>query len=164
MLDAAIVGLGRWGQILVNSVQEEGRPKGEALRFTRAVARTPGKVADFCATHSLALGDSLPAVLEEVAKNHASDMAANDFLDHTGSDGSRPSDRATRAGYTWQRIAENVAAGQVRAEDVAATWLESPGHCANLMDPRHTETGIAYAVNASGSRAIYWAQIYTAPK
>ena len=91
----------------------------------------------------------LSAVLEEVANGHARDMAANDFLDHTGSDGSRPSDRTTRAGYAWKRIAENVAAGQTRAEDVAATWLESPGHCANLMDPRHMDTGIAYAIDVA---------------
>jgi uncharacterized protein YkwD len=106
----------------------------------------------------------LSAVLEEVANGHARDMAANDFLDHTGSDGSRPSDRATRAGYSWKRIAENVAAGQTRPEDVASTWLESPGHCANLMDPRHMDTGIAYAIDASGDRAIYWVQVYAAPK
>jgi uncharacterized protein YkwD len=119
-----------------------------------------------CGGRRFAAAPALTAspVLDKAARTHARDMAANDFMDHTGSDGSRPSDRTTRAGYAWKRIAENVAAGQTRAEDVAATWLESPGHCANLMDPRHSETGIAYAVNPSGSRAIYWVQLYAVPK
>jgi uncharacterized protein YkwD len=32
------------------------------------------------------------------------------------------------------------------------------------MDPRHMDTGIAYAIDASGDRAIYWVQVYAAPK
>ena len=28
-----------------------------------------------------------------------------------------------------------------------AGWLESPGHCANIMDPGFTEMGSAYAIN-----------------
>jgi len=43
MLDAAIVGLGRWGQNHVNSVQGIS----DRLRFTRGVVRHPEKVADF---------------------------------------------------------------------------------------------------------------------
>jgi uncharacterized protein YkwD len=103
------------------------------------------------------------APLEEAARRHAMDMAATGFLDHSGSDGSGPSDRATGAGYAWKRIAENIAAGQTKAETVFATWLASPGHCANMMDPRATETGIAYAVSESDSRAIFWVQIYALP-
>ena len=103
------------------------------------------------------------ARLEEAARKHANDMASNDFLGHTGTDGSQPSDRATHVGYAWKRIAENVAAGQTLPEGVAATWLESPGHCENLMDPRATETGIAYALNPDASRSIYWVQIYALP-
>ena len=65
MINAAIVGLGRWGQMLVNSVQESGVPKGERIGFTRAVARTPGKVADFCAAQKLPVTDDYDAVLAD---------------------------------------------------------------------------------------------------
>lgn len=54
MLNAAIVGLGRWGQRLVDSV---AAPPGGALRFTHAVVRTPDKVAAFCDKHRLAVRD-----------------------------------------------------------------------------------------------------------
>lgn len=100
------------------------------------------------------------AALDEAARRHAEDMANNSFLAHTGSDGSNPGDRAMRAGYDWDVVAENVASGQTSADDIAATWLESGGHCANLRDARYTETGIAYALNPGDGRDIYWVQLY----
>ena len=98
--------------------------------------------------------------LDAAALAHAKDMAQKSFLAHTGSDGSNPGERASRAGYEWQTIAENVASGQTSPDDIAATWLESPGHCANLRDAKYSETGIAYALNPGDGRDIYWVQLY----
>src|SRR5688500_11078101 len=67
MLTAAIVGLGRWGKRLVDSVQQGGRPRGEAIRFTRAVAPTPEKVRAYCDEQGLDLTDDLGAVLADAA-------------------------------------------------------------------------------------------------
>jgi uncharacterized protein YkwD len=103
------------------------------------------------------------AALDAAARAHAEDMARNSFLAHTGSDGSSPGERAARAGYDWKVVAENVASGQTSADDLAATWLESPGHCDNLRDGKYSETGIAYALNPGDGRDIYWVQIYAQP-
>ena len=100
------------------------------------------------------------AALDQAARAHAEDMARNSFLAHTGSDGSNPGERVSRTGYHWEAVAENVASGQTSADDIAATWLESPGHCANLMDAKYAETGIAYALNPGDGRDIYWVQVY----
>jgi len=102
------------------------------------------------------------AALESAALAHAQDMAAHNYMGHKGSDGSMPADRATRANYTWSSVAENVAAGQTTAEEVVNTWLASPGHCANLMNPRYSDTGVAYAVNPDSEKGIYWAQVFAA--
>ncbi len=67
MLNAAIVGLGRWGQVLVDAVQSEGRPLGQHIRFTRAVTRTPAKVVDYAAGQGLALGADYRAALDDPA-------------------------------------------------------------------------------------------------
>ena len=104
------------------------------------------------------------ADLDRAALAHAREMAVHSYLGHQSRDGSMPDDRATRAGYVWSAVAENVAAGQPSAEEVVNTWLESPGHCANLMDPRYTETGIAFAVDKASDKGIYWAQLYATPK
>ena len=102
--------------------------------------------------------------LESEALTHAQDMTAHDYIGHKGSDGSMPADRATRANYTWSAVAENVAAGQTTAEEVVKTWLASPGHCANLMNPRYSDTGVAYAVNPANEQGIYWVQVFAAQK
>lgn len=40
MLNAAIIGLGRWGRTLVDSVQKDGKPLGDKLRVDALVTRT----------------------------------------------------------------------------------------------------------------------------
>jgi len=63
MITAAIVGLGRWGQTLVRSVQG----KSERLRFTTAVSRDPARARDFTTRHGLDGVGSLDAVLVDPA-------------------------------------------------------------------------------------------------
>jgi predicted dehydrogenase len=58
---AAIIGLGSWGQTLVESVQG----KLDDLRFTTGYTRTAAKAQDFCARHALALASSYEAVLAD---------------------------------------------------------------------------------------------------
>jgi uncharacterized protein YkwD len=99
-------------------------------------------------------------MLDQAARAHAGDMARSSFLAHTGSDGSNPGERVSRTGYHWEVVAENVASGQTSADEIAATWLESPGHCENLLDAKYSETGIAYALNPGDGRDIYWVQVY----
>ena len=61
MIDAAIVGLGRWGQTLVDSLGDGS----EAIRFTRAVTRTPSKVEGYAADKGMALGSDYDAALAD---------------------------------------------------------------------------------------------------
>jgi predicted dehydrogenase len=59
MIDAAIVGLGRWGRTLVEAVQG----KSGALRFTHAVSRDPDKLRDYAGKHQLEVVGALEPVL-----------------------------------------------------------------------------------------------------
>jgi predicted dehydrogenase len=61
MIDAAIVGLGRWGKTLVEAVQD----KSETLRFTHAVSREPDKLRDYAGKHGLETVGTLEAVLAD---------------------------------------------------------------------------------------------------
>lgn len=63
MIDAAIVGLGRWGKTLVGAVHGKSR----SLRFTHAVSRDADKLRDYAAKHELKLVSSLEPVLAEPA-------------------------------------------------------------------------------------------------
>ena len=61
MINAAIIGLGRWGQNLVECVQG----KSERLRFTTGVARTREKARAFAEVHGIALVDGYAAALAD---------------------------------------------------------------------------------------------------
>jgi predicted dehydrogenase len=65
MLRCAIVGVGRWGQRLVDSCQKLGQPFSESLHFTHAVARTPEKYANYCAQQQLTLLGDYEAALAD---------------------------------------------------------------------------------------------------
>lgn len=96
--------------------------------------------------------------LEQAAQGHSTSMADNDYFSHTGLDGSSPGDRITAAGYPWRTYGENIAAGYFNADDVINAWLNSPGHCANIMNPNFTEIGVATAENFTSQYGIYWTQ------
>ena len=55
MVNAAIVGLGRWGQTLVTAVQG----KSDRIRFIRGVVRDPMRARDFAGQHGLAVTTAL---------------------------------------------------------------------------------------------------------
>ncbi len=111
-------------------------------------------------THAL----TLSATLTQAAAAHAADMAANDYMGHRGTDGSEAAERVTRAGYGWRAVGENVAAGQPDAATVVAAWLDSPGHCENIMGPQFTQMGVAFAVAPQSDLRILWAQVFAAPR
>ncbi|WP_439597899.1 Gfo/Idh/MocA family protein [Falsiroseomonas sp.] len=68
MLNAAIVGMGRWGQVLVNSVQDQGKPKpGAAIRFVAGSTRSPDKARDWAATQGLRILPDFESVLADPA-------------------------------------------------------------------------------------------------
>jgi len=63
VINAAIVGLGRWGRTLVNSVQG----KSSVIRFTAAHTRTRASAEAFCAENGIALKDDLDQILADPA-------------------------------------------------------------------------------------------------
>jgi predicted dehydrogenase len=63
MINAAIVGLGRWGQNLVNSVQG----KSDKIRFVAGATRTVAKAKDYAAQQGFPLYDDYAKVLADPA-------------------------------------------------------------------------------------------------
>jgi uncharacterized protein YkwD len=140
------------------SARDANRVANEVLALVNAARAKPRKCGPTSFMPAPAL--TLSAALNKAALTHARDMAKHDHFEHHGTDGSSPADRATRAGYRWRHVAENIAAGAPTARDVVQGWLDSPGHCANIMGAQHREMGIAYAVNHKSRTGIYWAQTF----
>lgn len=78
MLNAAIVGLGRWGQTLVGSVQ--GR--SDLIRFTCAATGNRARAEGFASSAGLALKDSYEEVLADPAVEAV--VLATPHLQHAG--------------------------------------------------------------------------------
>ncbi|HEX6396757.1 MAG TPA: CAP domain-containing protein [Steroidobacteraceae bacterium] len=101
--------------------------------------------------------------LDDAAAEHARDMARKKYFEHEGSDGSQPRDRVKRAGYQSRLTGENIALGPQSAEEVVAGWLDSPGHCANIMEPRFRDIGVGLATGPKRGQ-IYWVQNFGSPR
>lgn len=106
---------------------------------------------------------SVSPELSDAAAGHARDMARKNYFDHRARDGSQPKDRVLRAGYLPSLSGENIAYGPESAEEVVAGWLDSPGHCANMMDTRFRHIGVGLATARKRNR-IYWVQTFGAPR
>ena len=119
----------------------------------RAAGASCGAQGSFPPAPALAWNDALT----QASLGHSDDMMALNFFSHTGSSGSSVGQRATAAGYVWSTVGENIAAGQTTVDIVMAGWLASPGHCANLMNARFRDIGLAcVSGTASNSYRTYW--------
>jgi uncharacterized protein YkwD len=143
------------------AMKDSARVGSEVLDLVNAARAKPRRCGK--TSFDAAAPLSLSAILTRAALIHAQDMAAHDHFEHEGTDGSTPSQRIARVGYKWLTAAENIALGPTTAKQVVDGWLQSPGHCANIMGPRSKEMGLAYAVSPNG-RDIYWAQDFASPQ
>jgi uncharacterized protein YkwD len=131
--------------------------EAEALRVVnqrRAAGASCGARGSFAPAGALTLNSKLTSA----AFGHARDMADNNYFSHDSQDGRSMVDRDNATGYTWSTIGENIAAGYYSVQSVVDGWMSSDGHCANLMNPRFTEFGLACARNSASTYRIYWAQ------
>ncbi|MGW7134313.1 sigma-70 family RNA polymerase sigma factor [Streptomyces bobili] len=97
--------------------------------------------------------------LRSAALNHSEDMDARDFFDHTNPDGADPGQRITAAGYRWSTYGENIAMGQQSAESVMTSWMNSPGHRANILNCDFKNIGVGIH---DGSGGPWWTQNFGA--
>lgn len=81
--------------------------------------------------------------LAKAALDHSNDMQVNGYFDHTSQDGRKFSERATAAGFEGSPVGENIASGYSSEEAVMQGWMDSPGHCKNIMNSNATHVGVA---------------------
>lgn len=101
--------------------------------------------------------------LDAAAHAHSVDMVEHDYLDHTGSDGSEPQDRADRAGYhvppnSGWIVVEVISAISADPSGPVNWWLNDQQHHNVLMNPRWREIGAGYA--QGGEYGNYWTALF----
>jgi uncharacterized protein YkwD len=109
----------------------------------------------------------LNAALTQAAQRHSTSMAYEDFFGHVGRDGSTFVTRIQQAGYRYSAISENIAGGQTTASAAVQGWMNSPGHRANILNPRYVDTGIGYEFLGTDPGQVtlkhYWTQTFGTP-
>jgi uncharacterized protein YkwD len=102
--------------------------------------------------------------LTHAATAYARLMVAQRFFDHVSPTGLTFDQRIKRTNYLrnvrgWA-LGENIAWGAGPAStpaQIVNAWMHSPGHRANILDPRYRELGMGIAIGAptGGSGATY---------
>lgn len=109
---------------------------------------------------------AMDPILRCSARLHSLDMFERDFFEHTNLDGLDPFQRMAAAGFSGSFLGENIALGQRTPEEVMEGWMESDGHCSNVMKAEFTVIGIGYHPGAGmrGLGSNYWTQNFGAPR
>jgi uncharacterized protein YkwD len=97
--------------------------------------------------------------LRAAARLHALDMGERGYFNHVGLEPrTEPWDRTAAQGYRGGAQGENIAAGISSAREVVRGWMDSPGHCSNIMEPSFRALGVGYAEVPGSPYRSYWVQ------
>jgi len=139
----------------------------EVLTLTnaaRAKAATCGEYGSFQPAPPL----TMSAVLRCSSRLHSKDMGEKNYFAHDNLEGADPFDRMADAGYVGFTMGENIAKGQQTPKEVVDGWMNSPGHCSNIMKADYTEIGVGYFQGMSTSTRFnsnkLWTQNFGAPR
>ena len=80
--------------------------------------------------------------LSQAAEGRMRDMEDGEWWSHEAPDGTPPFVHIP-VDYDYAFAAENLAAGFETAGLLVEAWMESPGHRANILDPKYADCGIA---------------------
>jgi uncharacterized protein YkwD len=104
-------------------------------------------------------------ILKSIAAIRVKDMFANSYFEHNSPTGDNASKEAVKNGYSYITIGENIALGNFDgSKGVMTSWMNSPGHRANILNKNYTEIGI-YATKGVYKGQNVWiaAQIFGKP-
>jgi uncharacterized protein YkwD len=139
----------------------------EVLTLTnaaRAMPATCGSYGSFQPAPPL----KMSAVLRCSSRLHSKDMGEKAYFAHDSMSGESPFDRMAAAGYMGFTMGENIAKGQQTPKEVVDGWMNSPGHCSNIMNADYTEIGVGYFQGMSTSTRFnsnkLWTQNFGAPR
>jgi len=154
----------------------------KVINYARSIARecknndgssTDASEGSFAKAAALTLNEDL----YNSAFEHSKDMAESDIFSHLGSGTANDTtgsniaaghqstfiERIEANGYTgYTTIGENISAGQTSIEESIHGLLESPKHCANIMNSSFKEVGMALYSDNSSTYKHYWTQNFGA--
>ena len=142
--------------------------RGCAHARTRiAQARRPVlQAAVVCLINLQRTSRGLPPLHENARLNRSAQRWTNTMV-RAGSftHGADFAQRITAAGFNWSQAGENIAAGFQTPAAAVRAWMNSPGHCRNILSPAFADIGIGVSAGrvAGAGRRGTWTQDFGLP-
>lgn len=98
-----------------------------------------------------------------LAMQTAADIRALEItqsFSHTRPDGTDCFTVLDEVGVDWCAVGENIAAGQPTPAAVMQSWMNSPGHRANILNSSFTHIGVGYEYRQGTAYGAYWVQVF----
>lgn len=104
-------------------------------------------------------------ILDEIASLRLADMFKYQYFAHISPSGLDAEAGASRVGYDYIAIGENLALGDfTNDEDLVTAWMNSPGHRENILSMKYREIGVAVKKGMFDSHSQWLAvQIFGRP-
>lgn len=142
--------------------QEEAEKAAAQAEMQASVSEYATEVANIVNQYRADAG--LPPLTLSPSLCEAAEIRATELLtsfSHTRPDGQTCFSAFDSLGIPYGYAGENIAAGQTSATEVMNSWINSPGHKKNIMNPNFTKIGIACYYDASAPYSYYWVQMFT---
>ena len=129
------------------NVPENVKPSGfqqEVIRLTN-LERRKANLPEFKSDDS---------ALNKSAQAKTTDMSVKNYFDHNSPTYGSPFEQMRTFGISYSYAAENIAKGQKNPTEVLESWMKSPCHRANILNPKlQTTIGVGYEANG-----LLWTQ------
>lgn len=104
----------------------------------------------------------LSTTLSQIAQEKAEDMARRDYLEHLNPEGQKIYTKLRAINYKYRLAGENLARGFESMQRLHNSWMSSPTHKKNIVEPRFREIGIGIATGThNGTVTTYVVQLFT---
>ena len=90
----------------------------------------------------------------KLARLKSEDMKNNNYFDHTSPTYGSPFEMMQQFGISYGTAGENISKGKKTAEEVMSSWMNSPGHRANILSQNYKYIGV-------GLLGDLWTQMFT---
>ena len=102
---------------------------------------------------------STTSSLNQAAQKRAEEIVSS--FAHTRPDGRSCFTVFDEYGVSYMAAGENIAAGQWSPDSVMSSWMNSPGHKANILGANFNHIGVGVVYVEGSSYGYYWVQLFT---
>jgi uncharacterized YkwD family protein len=96
--------------------------------------------------------------LSLIARDKSQDFINKNYFAHNSPTYGTPFEMLRTYGIKFTEAGENIAKGQKSAVEVMDSWMNSPGHRENILNPNFNKLGVGVVEDNKG--VLYWTQIF----